>query len=74
MSNGEWFFILVGENNTQMAMKETLGNEVDLLKPEHRDLPAKFLIFYNDVTDAEKFERAKACPYFHCVFSGDEDL
>ncbi len=72
--DGEWFFVLVGENNTKMAMKETLENEVDLLKPEHRDLPAKFLIFYNDVTDAEKFERAKECPYFHCVFSGDEDL
>jgi hypothetical protein len=55
-------------------MKETLENEVDLLKPEHRCLPAKFLIFYDDVTDAEKFERAKACPYFHCIFSGDEDL
>ena len=72
--DGEWFFVLDGECNTKMAMNETLENEIDLLKPEHRCLPAKFLIFYNDITDAEKFEKAKECPYFHCVFSVDEDI
>lgn len=70
----EWFFILDGECSTKMTMKETLENEADLLKPEHKCLPAKFLVFYNDITDAEKFEQAKECPYFHCVFSVDEDI
>ena len=64
----EWYFVLDGECNTKMSMKETLENEIELLKPEHRNLPVKFLIFYNDITDAEKFELAKECPYFHCVF------
>lgn len=72
--DGEWFFVLDGECSTKMTMKETLENEKCLLKPEHKSLPAKFLIFYNDITDAEKFEQAKECPYFHCVFSADEDI
>ena len=72
--DGEWFFVLDGECNTKMTMTETLDNEKDLLKSEHKCLPAKFLIFYNDITDAEKFEQAKECPYFHCVFSVDEDI
>ena len=72
--DGEWFFVLNGECDNKMTMKETLENEIDLLNPEHRCLPAKFLIFYNDITDAEKFEQAKECPYFHCVFSMDEDI
>lgn len=72
--DGEWFFVLDGEYSTQTAMEETLNNEKELLKPEHKSLPAKFLIFYNDITDAEKFEQAKECPYFHCVFSVDEDI
>ena len=54
-------------------MKETLDSETDLIKPEHKCLRAKFLIFYSDITDAEKFEQAKKCPYFHCVFSVDKD-
>jgi hypothetical protein len=33
--DGEWFFVLDGECNTKMTMKETLENEADLLKPEH---------------------------------------
>ena len=72
--DGEWFFILDGECDTKMPMEETIGNEKNLLKTEHKCLPAKFLIFYNDITDAEKFEQAKECPYFHCVFSVDEDI
>ena len=72
--DGEWFFVLDSECNTKMTMTETLDNEKDLLKSEHKCLPAKFLIFYNDITDAEKFEQAKECPYFHCVFSVDEDI
>ena len=72
--DGEWFFILDGESKSKMAMKEVLENEKDLLKLEHKALPAKFLISYDDITDAEKFEKAKECPYFHCVFSVDEDI
>jgi len=70
--DGEWFFVLDNECDNKMTMKEVLENEMDLLKPEHRCLPAKFLIFYNDITDAEKVEQAKECPYFHCVFSSED--
>lgn len=70
--DGEWFFVLDNECDNKMTMKEVLENERDLLKPEHRCLPAKFLIFYNDITDAEKFEQAKECSYFHCVFSSED--
>ncbi len=73
--DNEWFFILENEcNTTQTAMEQALFEEREFLKPEHKDLPAKFLIFYSDITDAEKFEQAKECPYFHCVFSADEDI
>lgn len=72
--DGEWFFILDGECYTKMAMKETIEHETELLKPEHKCLPAKFLIFYSDITGAEQFEKAKECPYFYCVFSVDEGL
>lgn len=71
-ADGEWFFVLDGEYNTKMPMEETIGNEKDLLKPEHKFLPAKFLIFYEDITDADRFEEAKECPYFCCLFSIDE--
>lgn len=70
--NGEWIFMLDGECQTKVSMKEILENEISLLKPEHRSLPAKLLIFYHDLTDAERFEQAKQCPYFHCIFSADE--
>lgn len=74
--DNEWVFHLddaCGDTTTQ-AMEQALAEEKVLLKPEHKDLPAKFLIFYNDITDAEKFEQAKECPYFHCVFSVNEDI
>lgn len=72
--DGEWLFVLDGECYTKLAMKEAIENEIELLRPEHRCLSVKFLIFYNDITDAEKFEKAKECPYFHCVFSAEDDL
>ena len=69
---GEWIFILGEEKYTTMPMKEVLENEVALIKPEHRSLPAKFLVFYNDITDRAKFDYATLCPYFYCVFSADD--
>ena len=71
-TDGEWFFVLDGEYSNQTAMKEILNNEKELLKSEHKSLSAKFLFFYNDITDDEKIEQAKECPYFHCVFSVEE--
>ena len=69
----DWFFAMDGVD-IKIAMNEILDDDTEKLKPEHRDLPVKFLIFYNDITDAEKFEQAKECPYFHCVFSVNEDI
>jgi len=73
-TNGEWFFVFSGKYKTQISMSETIEDEINLLKPEHKCLPVKFLIFCNDINDAEKLEQAKECPYFHCVFSMDEDI
>ena len=70
--DGEWFFLLEDECNPKMSMQEALDAERELLKPEHRCYPAKFLIFYSDISDGEDFELAKQCPYFHCVFSEEE--
>ena len=67
-----WYFVFEGECKTSMPMKEVMENELERLSPEHKCLPAKFLIFYNDITDAEKWEQAKNCPYFYCAFSVDE--
>lgn len=73
--DGEWFFISDEESDTaEITMKEAMSEEIELIKPEHRDLPAKFLIIYEDVADAGEFERAKKCPYFRCVFSADQEL
>ena len=69
----DWFFAMDGVD-IKIAMNEILDDDTEKLKPEHRDLPVKFLIFYNDITDAKKFEEAKECPYFHCVFSPDGDI
>ena len=74
--DNEWVFNLDDDcdDTTTQTIEQALAEEKCLLKPEHKDLPAKFLIFYNDITDAEKFEKTKECPYFHCVFSVDEDI
>lgn len=75
-TDNEWVFNLEDHygNTTTQTMEQALAEEKVLLKPEHKDLPVKFLIFYNDITDAEKFEKAKECPYFYCIFSADEEL
>jgi len=70
-ADGEWVFVMEDERET-ITMEKAMSEEKELLKPEHRSLPAKFLIFYNDITDAEKFEQAKACPYLYSLFSADE--
>lgn len=75
-TDNEWVFNLdddCGDTTTQ-TMEQALAEEKGLLKPEHQELPAKFLIFYNDITDAEEFEKAKECPYFYTVFSVENDI
>ena len=74
-TDDNWYFI--GEESGspyQMLMNEVIAGEIEMLKPEHRELPVKFLVFYTDITDADVFEQAKECPYFHCVFSVDENI
>ncbi len=72
----EWVFSLDDDSGdkTTKVMEEALTEEKALLKPEHQNLPAKFLLFYNDITDAEEFEKAKECPYFYTVFSVENDI
>ncbi len=69
--NGEWGFQL-NENVADeqfVTMKDILEEETAQLKEEHKGLPAKFLILYDDITDAGHFEKAKECPYFYCADS-----
>ena len=68
----QWYIVLGGECQTTFSMEDTLAKEKELLLPEHQNLDAKFLIFYSDVTDADQYETAKNCPYFHCIFSPEE--
>ena len=74
--NDEWIFSLDDDSGdkTTKTMEEALFEEKEFLKPEHKDLPTKFLIFYNDIADGEIFEKAKECPYFYCIFSADEEI
>lgn len=60
--NEQWFFYMDGENNVKVSMKEILECDRFLLKPEHRDLSAKFL-FFNNISDIETIKQFKECPY-----------
>ena len=72
-TEGKWYFVFEDEYGEKKELiEDTLNDDKNLLKPEHQSLPAGYLIFYDDITDAERFEKAKECPYFHCVFSMDE--
>ena len=72
-TEGNWYFILDGEDGEMKELvQDTINYDKNLLKPEHQSLPAKYLMFYDDITDAELFEKAKECPYFYCLFSVDE--
>ena len=72
-TEGEWYFVFDGEDvETKELIEDVLNEDIKLLKPEHQSLTAKYLLFYDDITDAERFEKAKECPYFYCVFSMDE--
>ncbi len=77
--DGEWFFKLENEGEEEydeprrQPIKELLGEEIADLKDEHRSLPTYFLMLYSDITDAERFEEAKSCPYFAC-FNEIEDF
>ena len=72
--DGEWYSVFDDECNSRMTMKERMEYEIEQVRPEHKCLPAKFLVFYDNVKDMKIFEKAKECPYFYCVFSDSEDL
>lgn len=74
--DNEWVFHMDDDHGDTYVktMEEALAEERELLKPEHKDLPLKFLIFYSDITDGEKFNKAQECPYFYPVFSVEEDI
>ena len=71
-SDGQWYFVLDEERNTQITMLEVIEDESEHLKPEHKDLPVRFLVFYSDMTDTESAEQAKKCPYFYYASSVEE--
>ncbi len=77
--DGEWYFLFdydsgFGESDTTapILMKDVLSEELVSIKEEHKGLPAKFLVFYNDITDAQKFESFKKCPFFYAANSVED--
>jgi hypothetical protein len=72
--DGEWIFSLDDDSGdkTTKPMEEALAEEKELLNPEHQNLPTKFIVLYDHLTDGEDFEKAKECPYFYTAFSIDE--
>ncbi len=77
--DGEWYFLFVyneetGQEDTTVhtPVQDELTGALASIKEEHKVLPAKFLALYSDITDAEKFEALKKCPFFHAVDSIDE--
>ena len=68
----EWYSFITDEDDNPMAIKDLLELERELLEPIHKDLQAKYLVFYDKITDANEFEKAKKCPYFYCVYSMDD--
>ena len=52
-------------------MRDILEEERKNLKEEYQNLPVKILLFYDDVIDAERWEKIKNCPYFACFFDAD---
>ena len=72
LQDSEYFFVV--DDQPICKISEALEDEIAQLKPEHQNLPAKFLIVYDDVVDSEKFEQAKECPYFQCIYSLDEKI
>lgn len=73
-TDGKWMYWLEDDGSSQITIEEVLETERVKLKPEHRNLNARLLFFYDDITDAEEFEKAKSCPYFYCVFSPDDEI
>ncbi len=72
----QWYFDIECESGdvSSKLMSDVLLEEVENVLPEHKELPAKFVMFYSEVKDAEIFEEARKCPYFYCVFSVQTDL
>ncbi len=77
-TDGEWYFLFDYDSESKeknivpTPMKDVLAEEMACIKEEHKGLPAKFLVFYNDITDAQKFELFKKCPFFNAANSIDD--
>ncbi len=73
--DGVWLFEEHDDNGEidQYPIADFMEEEKSELKEEHRGLPIKILVFYDDVTDAETFEKLRASPYFMC-FNDEEAL
>lgn len=71
--DGEWLYSDAAEGEyAGLYLKDILEEERKFLKEEHQKIPIKILVFYGDVTDAERWEKLKACPYFACFFDAEE--
>ncbi len=77
--DGKWCFLFDYDSESEeknatipTPMKHVLTEEFASIREEHKCLPGKFLVFYNDITDAQKFELFKKCPFFHAVNSIDD--
>ncbi len=62
-----WFCQIHYRNDSLVDLERYLAGDQAHLKGEHRKLPAKYLLFNQDLQDTIGAETAKDCPYFVCI-------
>ncbi|MGM9643696.1 MAG: hypothetical protein ACI3X1_01275 [Eubacteriales bacterium] len=72
-NDGEWIYSDAADGEyAGLYLKDILEKERKNLKKEHQKLPIKILVFYEEITDAERWENLKVCPFFACFFDAEE--
>ena len=65
--NGEWCCNYDDEDeDKKMSTQEIIESDREILKSEHKNLPAKILMIYNK-KDSERIEQIKECPHLYFV-------
>ncbi len=72
--NGDWYLV---EEHTDseyegLLLKDILEEERKNLKFEHQKIPIKILVFYSDVTDADRWKELQSSFCFACYFNLDD--
>ena len=71
--DGEWVYSDASEGEyAGLFLKDILEEERKNLKKEHQKFPIRILVFCGEVTDAERWEKLKPCPYFACFLDAEK--